>query len=66
MLIVIQRVSEAQVDIEQKTVGKIERGLMILCGFEPDDKEQTIEKMLQKSISYRIFDDGQGKQEFKP
>jgi D-tyrosyl-tRNA(Tyr) deacylase len=61
MLIVIQRVSEARVDIDNETVGQINQGLMILCGFEPNDTVQTIEKMLQKCISYRIFDDAQGK-----
>ncbi|WP_133137338.1 D-aminoacyl-tRNA deacylase [Legionella rowbothamii] len=61
MLIVIQRVSEARVDIDNETVGQINQGLMILCGFEPNDSLQTIEKMLQKCISYRIFDDAQGK-----
>ncbi|MDR3502007.1 MAG: D-aminoacyl-tRNA deacylase [Legionella sp.] len=61
MLIVIQRVSEARVDIDNETVGQINQGLMILCGFEPNDSLQTIDKMLQKCISYRIFDDAQGK-----
>ncbi|CAM4437791.1 MAG: D-aminoacyl-tRNA deacylase [Legionella sp.] len=61
MLIVIQRVSEARVDIDNETAGKINQGLMVLCGFEPNDNEQTIEKMLQKCISYRIFNDAQGK-----
>ncbi len=61
MLIVIQRVTEARVDIEEETVGKIGQGLMILCGFEPNDTLQTIDKMLDKCINYRIFNDGLGK-----
>ena len=61
MLTVIQRVSEARVDINKETVGQINQGLMILCGFEPSDGIQTIEKMLQKCISYRLFNDEQGK-----
>lgn len=61
MLSVIQRVTEARVDIEEETVGKIAQGLMILCGFEPNDTVQTIDKMLDKCINYRIFDDGLGK-----
>ncbi|MGL5741393.1 MAG: D-aminoacyl-tRNA deacylase [Legionella sp.] len=61
MLIVVQRVTHARVDISGETVGKIDHGLMILCGFEPDDTELQINKMLDKCINYRIFDDGQGK-----
>lgn len=61
MLIVIQRVTHARVDIDGETVGKIEKGLLVLCGFEPNDSEQTINKMLDKCIHYRIFSDNQGK-----
>lgn len=61
MLIVIQRVTHARVDIDGETVGKIEKGLLVLCGFEPNDSEQTINKMLNKCIHYRIFSDNQGK-----
>ncbi|QEY51030.1 D-aminoacyl-tRNA deacylase [Legionella longbeachae] len=61
MLVVIQRVSHARVDIADETVAKIEKGLLILCGFEPNDTEHNINKMLDKCINYRIFDDGQGK-----
>lgn len=61
MLTVIQRVTEARVDINEKTVGRINQGLLILCGFEPDDTEQHLTRMISKCINYRIFDDGQGK-----
>ncbi|KTD56360.1 D-tyr-tRNA(Tyr) deacylase [Legionella santicrucis] len=61
MLVVIQRVSHARVDIADETVANIDQGLLILCGFEPNDTEHNINKMLDKCINYRIFDDGQGK-----
>lgn len=61
MLIVVQRVKEAWVKVAGKKVGAIEHGLMILCGFEPNDTEQNIERMLDKCINYRIFSDDQGK-----
>lgn len=61
MLTVIQRVTEARVEVEQQVVGKINHGLMILCGFEPDDGMKHLQRMLIKCINYRIFDDGQGK-----
>ncbi|PWY56434.1 D-tyrosyl-tRNA(Tyr) deacylase [Legionella qingyii] len=61
MLIVIQRVAHARVDIDGETVGKIDQGLLVLCGFEPDDTDHNINKMLEKCINYRIFSDSQGK-----
>lgn len=61
MLTVVQRVSEARVEIHGKTVGAIQQGLMILCGFEPDDTTDNIQRMLHKCINYRIFEDSQGK-----
>lgn len=61
MLTVIQRVTEARVDIDSRTAGKINQGLMILCGFEPQDTEQNLKRMLDKCIHYRIFSDSQGK-----
>ena len=61
MLTVIQRVTEARVDIDEKTVGNIDQGLMILCGFEPEDTEHHLKRMLEKCLNYRIFDDNQGK-----
>jgi D-tyrosyl-tRNA(Tyr) deacylase len=61
MLTVVQRVSEAWVKEEGNVVGTIDHGLMILCGFEPDDSEQNIQRMLDKCINYRIFSDAQGK-----
>lgn len=61
MLTVVQRVSEARVDVDSRTVGKIGQGLMILCGFEPQDTEQSLKRMLDKCVNYRIFSDDQGK-----
>lgn len=61
MLTVIQRVKEARVDIDGQTVGSVQQGLLILCGFEPDDTEQNLNRMLDKCINYRIFSDAQGK-----
>lgn len=61
MLTVVQRVAEAWVNVEHQAVGKIGQGLMILCGFEPQDSEHNINRMLDKCINYRIFSDAQGK-----
>jgi D-tyrosyl-tRNA(Tyr) deacylase len=61
MLTVIQRVTEAKVDVNNDTVGSINQGLLILCGFEPDDTEQHLIRMLNKCLNYRIFSDDLGK-----
>lgn len=61
MLTVVQRVSEAKVVVKGQTIGAIEQGLMILCGFEKEDEQATLERMLEKCLHYRIFTDDQGK-----
>jgi D-tyrosyl-tRNA(Tyr) deacylase len=61
MLAVIQRVSESRVDISGETVGKISQGMMILCGFEPSDSSDTLNRMIERCLNYRIFSDQQGK-----
>lgn len=61
MLTVVQRVSEAKVVVDKQTVGEITQGLMILCGFERQDTEPTLLRMLEKCLNYRIFSDAQGK-----
>ncbi|MGQ3888766.1 D-aminoacyl-tRNA deacylase [Legionella sp. CNM-1927-20] len=61
MLIVIQRVKHAQVDVNQTTIAKIDHGLLILCGFAPSDSTETLHAMLTKCLKYRIFDDAEGK-----
>ena len=57
MIIVIQRVSHAKVEVEAQCVGQINQGLLILCGFEPTDTEETLDKMLQKILNFRLFGD---------
>ena len=61
MRAVLQRVSQAQVDIEGETVGSIDRGLLILLGVGQEDTEETAEKLWNKIFKLRIFDDADGK-----
>jgi D-tyrosyl-tRNA(Tyr) deacylase len=60
MKVVIQRVSEAQVCIDNKIVGAIGRGLVVLLGIETDDQEQDAQRLIQKILALRIFNDSQG------
>ena len=60
MRVVIQRVSEASVTIEEKTVSKINNGLLILLGIEAEDSTTDIEWLTKKIVNLRIFNDVQG------
>lgn len=61
MRAVIQRVSEAKVDIEGITVGAIGSGLMILLGITHDDSWEDIDYLIKKITQMRIYNDDEGK-----
>ncbi len=61
MKIVVQRVQEAVVSVENETVGAIKNGLLLLVCFEQGDDESCITKSVEKISKLRIFDDGDGK-----
>lgn len=61
MIGLIQRVSQAQVAIEGKTVGKIERGILLLLGVEKADTQANADRLLERVLGYRIFPDAAGK-----
>lgn len=60
MRIVIQRVSEASVTIEQQVKSSIQAGLLILLGIGEEDTEEDAKWLVNKVIGLRIFDDEQG------
>ncbi len=57
MRVVIQRVSEASVIIENENVANILNGLLVLVGIEPDDNQEDIQWLASKIINLRIFPD---------
>ena len=57
MRIVIQRVSEASVEIEQKIVSQIHQGLLILVGIEEEDSLEDSNWLVSKIVNLRIFAD---------
>jgi D-tyrosyl-tRNA(Tyr) deacylase len=61
MKVVIQRVSEASVKVDEKIVGKIQKGLLLLLGYEQLDADQDIDWIINKVINMRIFEDQYGK-----
>ncbi|OFY98243.1 MAG: hypothetical protein A3K10_17300 [Bacteroidetes bacterium RIFCSPLOWO2_12_FULL_31_6] len=60
MKIVIQRVSQASVEINQQIKSKIDNGLLILLGIENDDTFEDVEWLCEKIASLRIFGDENG------
>jgi len=58
---VVQRVSRAQVSVDNEVVASIEHGLLVLVGFHRDDQEADCEKLLDKLLNLRIFNDEAGK-----
>lgn len=61
MKLVIQRVQEASVSVDQEVVGKIDHGFMVLLGVSQTDTEEIADKMIQKLLKLRIFEDENGK-----
>ena len=61
MRAVVQRVSRGRVDMNGKTVGAIERGLLVLLGVQTPDTERDADYLAAKIVMLRIFNDAQGK-----
>ena len=57
MKFVIQRVSNASVRVEDKVIGRIGKGFLILLGVSASDSEEIADKMVNKMIRLRIFED---------
>lgn len=57
MRAVIQRVSRASVDVDNETIGSIERGFLVLLGVADDDTEEDMAYLVKKITQMRIFED---------
>ena len=60
MRVVIQRVSEASVVVEGKTVGAISQGFLVLLGISTEDTETDADWLIQKIVGLRVFNDSEG------
>lgn len=60
MRVVIQRVQHASVTVDGNVIGKIEKGLLVLAGFEESDSNEDFEWIANKIIQLRIFNDENG------
>ena len=61
MKLVVQRVKEASVKVNEKIVGKIEKGYLVLIGVTHDDDKEIADYLVKKLCNLRIFEDENGK-----
>lgn len=59
MIGLLQRVSRAEVQVEGRVVGQIDRGLVVLVGVERGDTERQAERLLERVLTYRVFPDAE-------
>ena len=61
MRFLVQRVTRASVEAEQKNIGSIGKGFLVFVGISGTDTKETADKMVKKLIGLRIFEDENGK-----
>lgn len=61
MKFLIQRVSQASVEVESKIIGKIEKGFLVFVGISQGDTKELADRMIHKLLGMRIFEDENGK-----
>ena len=61
MITLLQRVAEARVVVDSETVGRIDRGLLVLVGVQADDDETVARQFVERLVNYRVFADAAGK-----
>lgn len=57
MKLVVQRVKNAKVEVENRTIGEIGRGFLVLIGIAPEDNKETADYLVKKLINLRVFED---------
>ena len=61
MKLVIQRVKYAEVKVDGKSIGKIDKGFLVLLGVGHDDTQEIADKFVKKIINLRVIEDENGK-----
>ena len=61
MKIVIQRVTRSAVQVDEKEIARISRGLLLLVGAEKGDSDEAVRALAEKILNLRIFSDAAGK-----
>ncbi|HEU5075617.1 MAG TPA: D-aminoacyl-tRNA deacylase [Polyangiaceae bacterium] len=61
MIALLQRVSQARVEVDDGVVGEIGAGLLVLIAVERFDTEQQADRLLERLLGYRVFNDADGR-----
>ena len=61
MIALIQRVTNAQVVVENQIIGAIESGILALIGVQKEDTQSNADRLLERLLGYRIFSDSEDK-----
>lgn len=61
MIALLQRVTEASVEVDKQIIGEINQGLLVLLAVEPDDNEKKAARLAERVAGYRVFEDEYGK-----
>ena len=61
MKLVVQRVKEAKVEVNEKMVGKINKGFLVLIGITHEDEKEQADYLVKKLCNLRVFEDKNGK-----
>lgn len=61
MIGLLQRVSQANVTVDNQVIGQIDPGLLVLVGVQKPDTEASAKRLLERLLTYRVFPDGEGK-----
>ena len=61
MIGLLQRVTQAKVEVSGELVSEVSKGLLILLGVERDDSEKQADRLLERLLGYRVFEDESGR-----
>ncbi|EIC23175.1 D-aminoacyl-tRNA deacylase [Thiorhodovibrio frisius] len=61
MIGLLQRVTQARVEVAGELVGAIDQGLLVLVAVQPEDNESRAERLLERLLGYRVFPDASGR-----
>lgn len=61
MIALLQRVSEAAVEVDNQQIARINKGLLVLLGVEKGDDDERAQRLIDKVLKYRVFSDAEDK-----
>ena len=61
MIGLLQRVTQARVEVDGQIVGQIDQGLLVLVGVQKHDTTQSAQRLVERLLGYRVFADADGK-----